>query len=155
LRVYGFTIDAASGGLATLPSMPVGTGVGRGIFSADGNVLFLPHDSFGGGSDGAIAAYSVHQPSGVLTSIGAFPTGGRIPASLALSADGALLFAPNAGAGTIGHHTYRGDSASDQELCVCDQLVRLQFARHGEPVGVSIRRNDWRADPDRGHAVFD
>jgi 6-phosphogluconolactonase (cycloisomerase 2 family) len=72
--------------------------------------LFLSQDSFNGGTDGAIASYSVHQSSGVLTPVGAFPTGGRIPAEVALNFEGTLLFVPNAGSGTLA--IYRVDAES-------------------------------------------
>jgi 6-phosphogluconolactonase len=108
--LYGATVDAASGSLTPLPSFPIGTGLGRGVFTANGNVLFMPHDSLNGGADGAIAAYSVHQSSGVLTSIGVFPTAGRVPAGVALNPEGTLLFVPNAASGTIA--VFRVDSMS-------------------------------------------
>jgi 6-phosphogluconolactonase (cycloisomerase 2 family) len=108
--LYGATVNATSGALTPIPSLPTGIGIGRGIFTSTGSVLFLPHESFNGGADGAIAAYSVHQSSGVLTPLGTFPTGGRIPAGVALNAEGTLLFAPNAGSGTLA--VFRVDTTS-------------------------------------------
>lgn len=100
--LHGASVNATSGSLLNISGMPfnVGLGLGFGTFTASGNFLFLPHDNHNGSTAGGVAAYSVHQ-SGVLTSIGSFATGGRVPSTAVLNSQGTLLFAPNAASGTV------------------------------------------------------
>jgi len=99
-RLYGATADA-SGDLTEIPGMPVTVGVtlGLGIFNDAGRVLYLPHDNFNGMSAGAISAYLVEVPSGVLTRIASYSTGGRLPTMAALTPTGEFLLAPNSNTG--------------------------------------------------------
>jgi YVTN family beta-propeller protein len=110
-QLYGATVDATSGELTEIPGMPsVGVGQHFGNFNAAGNVLYVPHDNLNGGAAGAISAYTVTAPSGALTPLGSFATGGRLPSSVALNAAGSLLLTPNLDSGTVA--VFRVDAAS-------------------------------------------
>jgi YVTN family beta-propeller protein len=98
-QLYGATADS-TGGLTPIPSMPIAVGIGLtfGIFNAAGNVLYIAHN---GGGAGTVVAYSVSSPSGLLTSIGSYATGGQSPSGIALNRAGTLLFVTNLMSGTV------------------------------------------------------
>jgi 6-phosphogluconolactonase (cycloisomerase 2 family) len=91
--VYGATIDSATGELNEIPGMPltVASGTTTPTFDAAGKFLFVPASP---GSVGQISSYQVSAPSGVLTPIGTFPTGGSNPFAT-LTPDGKFLLVPN------------------------------------------------------------
>ncbi len=99
-QLDGGTADD-SGDLTQIAGMPVTAGVGLafGTFNAAGTVLYVPHDDFNGMAAGGISAYSIHSPSGVLTSLGSFSTGGRVPAMAVLQRSDGFLLAPNSNFG--------------------------------------------------------
>jgi 6-phosphogluconolactonase (cycloisomerase 2 family) len=99
--LYGATIDAA-GALAEIPGMPaVGAGQNFSGFDAAGKVLYVPHDSYNGGVAGGISAYTVNWPSGVLTPLASYATGGRRPAAITLTAAGTFLLSANNSSGSV------------------------------------------------------
>lgn len=99
-QLDGGTIDDL-GDLTQIPGMPVTAGVGLafGTLNAAGTVLYVPHDAFSGMAAGGISAYSIHTPSGVLTFLGAYSTGGRVPTMAVLQRSGGFLLAPNSNFG--------------------------------------------------------
>lgn len=98
--LFGLSADS-QGNLIDIAGMPirVGASLGRGVFNANGSVLYLPHDNLNGLAAGAISAYSVNTPAGVLTSIDSYPTGGRLPTMATLSNAGNFLLVPNSNTG--------------------------------------------------------
>jgi YVTN family beta-propeller protein len=98
--LYGATTDIA-GDLMEIPGMPliVGVGLGLGTVNAEGTVIYLPHDNFNRMAAGGVTAYSVHSPSGVLTLLGSYPTGGRAPTMAVLSPAEKFLLVPNSNFG--------------------------------------------------------
>jgi 6-phosphogluconolactonase len=100
--LYGATVDPASGNLTPIPNLPqVGVGQQFGAFDAAGKVLYLPNDNFNGGANGAISAYTAATPSGALTPLGSFATGGRLPGGITLNVAGTFLLSANNGSGTV------------------------------------------------------
>jgi 6-phosphogluconolactonase len=101
-KLYGATVDSTSGNLTEILGIPfVGTGLQFGAFDAAGKVLYLPHDNFNGGAAGAISAYTANAPSGVLTPLGSFATGGRQPGGITFNAAGTYLLSANNVSGTV------------------------------------------------------
>jgi 6-phosphogluconolactonase len=100
--LYGAGVDPASGNLTEIPGMPsVGAGQQFGAFDAGGKVLYVPHDNFNGGAAGAISAYTAATPSGALTPLGSFATGGRQPGGITLNAAGTFLLTANNLSGSV------------------------------------------------------
>ncbi len=94
----GATVDSTTGNLLQIPGTPVnvGAGIGPGTFNAAGTVLYVPHNTLNGTPNtGAISAYTISVPSGVLTSLGSFATGGSSPTVAVLSPSGKFLLTPN------------------------------------------------------------
>jgi YVTN family beta-propeller protein len=94
-ELYGATVDSG-GNLTVIPGMPfqVGYGIQYGAFSAGGKILYLPHNGMNA-NVGQIWAWSVSSPSGALTAIGAYVTGGSTPFGVVFNAAGTLAFTPN------------------------------------------------------------
>jgi len=104
-RLYGATIDSATGELAQIPGLPIDMGVGTSIngnaFDSAGKYLFVASNSGGGVGAGQMRSFEVSVPSGVLTPIGGFPTSGNGAAGVVLTPAGDYLLTANFGSGTI------------------------------------------------------
>jgi len=105
-RIYGASLDAGTGALSEIAGMPVtfggGVGVGLLIYNAGGTRLYAPHVQGPTlGTPGQISVFGVNAPSGALTPLGTWPTGGSTPSVPALSADGKVLVVANASSGTV------------------------------------------------------
>jgi 6-phosphogluconolactonase len=110
--LYGATINATTGELTEIQGNPfnVGAGLSAGTFNAAGTVLYLPHNTLNGPAMGAIAAFTVNAPSGVLAPLASYSTGGVAPSIAVLSPAGTVLVAPNSGTATVA--SFRVDTAS-------------------------------------------
>jgi 6-phosphogluconolactonase (cycloisomerase 2 family) len=130
-QLYGATVDS-TGDLTVIPGMPITVGVGAtlGMFNAAGNVLYLAN----GGSSGIVSAYSVSVPSGVLSPIGSYATGGQIPVGSTLNATGTLLFTPNLNSGTVS--VFKVDSTTGALTLAMGSPVSTGTAT--QPSGVAV-----------------
>jgi 6-phosphogluconolactonase (cycloisomerase 2 family) len=96
--LYGATIDASTGNLTPIPGAPVAeVGVTSPTFDPAGKWLFVASNV----TSGTIATFQINAPSGVLTAIGAFPTGGANPLAAVPTPDGKFLLVPNYGSGSF------------------------------------------------------
>jgi 6-phosphogluconolactonase (cycloisomerase 2 family) len=97
--LFGAAIDATTGALTQLPGTPIdmGAGIGGMFYDSTGGFLFIPANPNG---NGEIRTFLVNTPSGVLTPIGTFPTGGG-PAAAFLAPGENYLLATNFNSGTL------------------------------------------------------
>ncbi len=85
-RIYGATLDANTGTLTEIAGMPtkfnggLGAGVGLLIYNASGSRLYAPHvQGATPATPGEISVFQVNAPSGTLTPLGTYRTGGLTP----------------------------------------------------------------------------
>lgn len=111
-QLFGATVDATTGELIQINGTPVAVGVGLapGTFNAAGSVLYLPHNTLNGPAVGAVAVYTVNAPSGVLTPLASYATGGQSPNIAVLNPAGTVLVTSNSVSGTVA--SFRVDAAT-------------------------------------------
>ncbi len=109
-RLYGATVNTTTGELTEIAGFPLTLSltIGFGAFNGAGTFFYVPHGA--GGNPGTITAYSVNTASGVLTSIGSFPTSGGDPTFTLLNPAGNVLFTPNAQSASVA--AFRVDQTS-------------------------------------------
>jgi 6-phosphogluconolactonase (cycloisomerase 2 family) len=108
LRIAGFSIDSATGGLSPVPGSPVSPPVPSTIEGSEliidpgGKFLYAGYNFaiLNVGDDGAIAAFSIDPTSGALTAVPGSPFSvGGVPQSLAIDASGKYLIVSLLGGG--------------------------------------------------------
>jgi 6-phosphogluconolactonase (cycloisomerase 2 family) len=101
-QIYGGTIDPVDGELTEIPGTPVGTGFDfAGVaFDSAQQILFAANNA-SSGSGGRISSFLMNSPSGVLTPVGNFPTGGDSPNGVAVTPQDDFLLTLNRASSTL------------------------------------------------------
>jgi 6-phosphogluconolactonase len=99
---YGATINPTTGELTQIPGTPIELGFGMTGMTYDptGGFVFVPTNASANAA-GEIRSFLVNVPSGVLTPIGSFPTGGINPFGAVLTPGGDYLLTTNFTSGTL------------------------------------------------------
>jgi 6-phosphogluconolactonase (cycloisomerase 2 family) len=143
-QLFGGTIDPVDGELTEIPGTPYATGSDYGGLSFDtaGQILFVANNA-SSGSGGRISSFQIHSPSGVLTPIGHFATGGDTPNGAFVTAQDDFLLAPNRASGTFTVFAVQKNSGTPTGVLQQVTLPPVATGPAGsQPIAIALNRRN-------------
>lgn len=106
MTLSAFSYDASTGRMRELQSVPTIPSGAPGPDDSTAEVVLEPNGRFvyvSNRGPHSIAGFAIDQVSGLLTTIGTVPTGGRTPRNISIDPSGSRMYAANQNSDTIVH----------------------------------------------------
>lgn len=143
-QVFGGTIDPVDGELTEVPGTPVNTGsdfAGVGLDSAQ-QILFVANNA-SSGSGGRISSFQINSPSGVLTPVGNFPTGGNGPNGALVTSQDDFLLTPNRASSTLTVFSVQKNSGTPTGVLQTVSALPVETGPVGsQPITIALNRRN-------------